>query len=195
VGSVGGASTLNYSFEQKTIGDRLKAKNGSPGFMDRYEDGAMVVFTCIAGILTALLALFTFSKEWVTVKIPIFQSTYSFTLQDFSDVSKSLSGIMQYFDSGAASGLNIMATAASLSYWVLLLGAILSLVVSLVILASPKSEKLIAIPYIVIVAFAIIGLIFTAPMIFMSEYIAVSGLPITMLIVSGIPAVVLRLIG
>ena len=163
-------------------------------YTERYDDGPLVIFTCIAGIITSLLAFFTLSGTWVSLKL---YSSYSvsYPLRGFSALAKDLSSVMQYFDSSATTGLNIMSLAASISYWILLLGAIVSLAISLIILATPKAQPLVFIPYIIIIAFAVIGLVFTAPMLLMSQYIGVCAIPIVMLVIAGIPAVVLRLLG
>jgi len=149
--------------------------------------------TCIAGIVLSILALCTFSGKWVTLKLGIF-GTYKLSLPEFSKEASSLASLTQYFDSNATAGLKFMSTAATLSYWVLLLGALVAIVVSVTILLNPKFEKLSFITYVLIIAFAVIGLVFTAPMVFESGYFGVTALPIVMLICAGLPAVVLKMV-
>ena len=169
------------------------AQAGSTGYMDKYEDGGVTVMTCITGIVLSILALCTFSGKWVTLKLGIF-GTYKLSLLEFSKEASSLASIAQYFDSDATTGLKFMSTAATLSYWVLLLGALVAIVVSVMILLNPKFEKLSFITYVLIIAFAITGLVFTAPMVFESAYFGVTALPIVMLVCAGLPAVILKMV-
>ena len=169
------------------------SQTGTTGYMDRYEDGGVTVLTCITGIVLSILALCTYSGKWVTLKLGFF-GFYKLSLSEFSKEAKSLASVTQYFSSDVTIGLKFMSTAATLAYWVLLLGALVAIVVSIMILLNPKLEKLSLITYLLIIAFAVTGLVFTVPMVFMSDYFGVAALPIVMLICAGLPAMILKMV-
>ena len=162
--------------------------------MDRYKDGSVIVFTCIAGMVAPIVAFLTLFGNWVTLKMPFHLGAPRFHLLEFANASKKTANVIQYFSSNVAAELNIMSLAATISYWVLIIGGVISLVVSLMILFAPKTEVLIFIPYVVIIAFAVIGLIFVVPMIITPGTIGVTAIPIVFLLVTCIPAVILRLL-
>jgi hypothetical protein len=168
--------------------------NQNGGFLDRYDDGGMTVFVCVSGIIASITAFFTFSKNWVSVSTPFGQDMES-TLLEVSGLSKTLSGVTQYFDPQAASTLNAISLVSTASYWALLLGAIALILVSLIILIAPKAEIVVFIPAVVITAFAIIGLVFTALPVLAGQYMHFTPVPLAMLIISGIPAAVFRFLG
>jgi hypothetical protein len=167
--------------------------NSDSGFLDRYDDGGMTIFACISAIVTAAIALFTFTKDWVSFQSDFFSG--KLTLLETSEASKELAGVAQYYSSDVASTYSAISLASTASYWILLIGAIVAIIVSLLILVAPKAEVVIFILYIVIIAFAVIGLVFTAAPILLSQYLGFMPIPLVMLIVAGIPAVVLKFLG
>jgi len=164
---------------------------GAEGFLDRYEDGGMTLFVCLAGIVTAVVALLTFSQNWVSVNLLLYHG--QLTLPQVSHLSSIIGGVTRYFDSGTASMYGLISIAADVSYWILLIGGILALAVSAAILIWPKAEIVIFIPAYTTIAFAIIGAVFTiVPLL--TNGLGFMPIPLVMLIVAGIPAAVIRFI-
>jgi len=190
--------TAKQKVTQKTkstgplVGKADTDKNMAEMIFNRYEDSLVTFLTCIAGIVTSLLAFFTFRGTWVVFNIGLFGGAQKYSLLEFSNAMNQYSGITQYFDAGTTSGLGIMATVATVSYWILIIGAVVSLLVSILILVNPKVEIVVFVPYFIIIAFAVIGLVFTGAMVLLSGYFSATPIPIVMLIIAGIPAVILR---
>jgi hypothetical protein len=164
-------------------------------FLDRYDDGRMTLFICVAGIITSIIAFCTFSKIWVVFHNPFFGEA-RLTLLGFSSTTKELASVTQYFSADATGTYTILSLIATASHWLLLFGAIASIIASLAALISPKAE----VPgnivnYICVTAFAVIGLVFTAVPIVWSQYFSFTPIPLIMLIFAGIPAVVMRFLG
>jgi len=166
----------------------LSARGGG-GFFDRYEEGGLVLFVCLAGIITAIIALCTFSGEWVSIEWMFISE--SLTLPQISDLTNQMSGFAGIYDSGTASTLGLISLAASVSYWVLLIGAIISLIVCGLMLIWPPAEILFFIPSFIVIAFAVIGGAFTLIPLF-TDWLGVMPIPVIMLVVSGVPAFILR---
>jgi len=163
----------------------------SEGFLERYEDGGVTMFVCIAGIVTAIVALLTFSQQWVSIEM--FSVNQKLTLLDVAGLSSQYSGATQMYDAftgaGLTSTLGLISLAASVSYWILLIGGIVSIIVSVIILIWPKSELLVFIPAYITIAFAIIGAVFTFIPLF-TNGLGFMPIPLLMLIVAGIPGAI-----
>jgi hypothetical protein len=187
-----GHNKVQTSYGSNAVGKPYRSTKEPVGFLERYDDG-MTVFVCISGVITALLAFFTFTGKWVSLESPFFNLQLS--LLEVSEASKSIAGITQYFDSDTTSTLGLISLASTVSFWILLLGAIASLVISVLILISPKIEFLVFIPAFIITAFAVIGIVFTAAPIFASQDLGFMPIPISMLIIAGVPAGVIKFIG
>lgn len=169
---------------------------GIAGFAERYKEGTGTVFAGMAGIVVGLIALFTFSGTWVSLKPLLgFGANIPYTLLEASEYASALSSVTAYFDSDATTTFRAISMVTTISHWVLLLGGILIIATSILLFIYPKAEgPVLAICAVVTIAFAIIGLVFTAAPILMGDYLGFTPLPIVVLIVAGIPAVVYRVL-
>jgi hypothetical protein len=162
------------------------------GYLDRYDDGGVSVFACVSGIITAILALIFVAGKWVSLQVDAIGFSQKLSLLEVSDVTKSIANVTQYFDADSTSILHVISLASTVAYWILLIGAIVSIIVSVLILIFPNAEVVLFIPFVIIIAFAVIGLAFTAVPIIFSQYFGILPIPIIMTIVAGIPAIILK---
>jgi hypothetical protein len=161
-------------------------------FLDRYEEGGMAIIGCVSGIIVSIISFITFTGRWVVFDVP-YGGTYGSTLLEFSDITKSIAGVTKFFASDATTVYSVMSLISKLSFWVLLIGAIIMLIAAIAVLISPKVEVLgfICI-WISVMALAVIGLIFTAAPLVLGEYFSFTPIPLVMLIFAGIPAAVMK---
>jgi hypothetical protein len=160
---------------------------------NRYEAGAFTVFGVVSGIVTSLFALFTLKRTWVSIDLDFLGSS-EMNLLEFSKMTKDISAFTQYFSKDTTNVLGIASFVATASYWILLIGAIVSIIISIIVLISPKAEMIILLTYIIICAFAIIGVLFTVfPIIY--DPVSFTPIPIVMAVIAGIPALIFKFLG
>jgi len=159
----------------------------------RYDSGGFSVGVYIYGIILAIIALATFNEKWVLMKMSMFGGAEEMSFLQIAEVSKSMAEMMQYFSADTTSTLSLISFGATASHFILFLGGITMLAISVFALIKPEIEEVaFLINSILVRAFAVIGAIFVALPILQSDDFAIMPIPIIMVIITGVPAVIIH---
>jgi len=179
------------NIKSKVLGTKQALTPGS-GYLDRYEYGGETLFVCLSGIIISIIALISFNGNWVSLKMP-FGGTQGFSLLQVSALTKDIAGFTVFFSPEYTGTLGLVSLFAVLSFFILLIGSIVMLILSVIALLRPAAEAVALVANSLLIrVFAVIALVFMACPILGGGLLGFAPIPLLMLIVAGIPAAIIH---